>query len=95
MKQSEEATREAGQEYVQNTFDMGGCMTALPYVWRFPGRYQKHVITPGPCHTGINYIGMITAHKCNGSKYSEILFEAQLVSNGCLYSVLKGKVLDE
>ena len=74
---------------------MGGCMTALPYVWRFPGRYQKHVITPGPFHTGINYIGMITAHKCNGSKYSEILFEAQLVSNGCLYSVLKGKVLGE
>ena len=95
LKQSEEATREVGQEYVLNTFDMGGCMTALPYVWRFPGQYQKHVITPGPFHTGINYIGMITAHKCNGSKYSEILFEAQLVSNGCLYSVLKGKVLGE
>ena len=84
LKQSEEATREVGQEYVLNTFDMGGCMTALPYVWRFPRRYQKHVITP-----------LTTAHKCNGSKYYEILFEAQLVSNGCLYSVLKGKVLGE
>ena len=91
MKQSEEATREVGQEYVLNTFDMGGCMTALPYVWRFPGRYQKHVITPGPFHTGMDYIGMITAHKCNCSGYSEILIEAQLVNNGCLYTVLKGK----
>ena len=34
---------------------------------------------------------MITAHKCNGSGYSEILIEAQLISNGCLNSVLKGK----
>ena len=91
MKQSEEATREVGQEYVLNTFDMGGCMTALPYVWRFPGRYQKHVITPGPYHTGIDYISMITAHKCNCSGYSEILIEAQLVNNGCLYTVLKGE----
>ena len=91
MKQSEEATREVGQEYVLNTFDMGGCMTALPYVWRFPGRYQKHVITPGQFHTGMDYIGMITAHKCNCSGYSEILIEAQLVNNGCLYAVLKGK----
>ena len=66
-------------------------MTALPYVWRFPGRYQKHVITPGPFHTGIDYICMITAYKCNCSGYSEILIEAQLVNNGCLYTVLKGK----
>ena len=91
MKQSEEATREVGQEYVLNTFDMGGCMTALPYVWRFPGRYQKHVITPGPYHTGIDYISMKTALKCNGSGYSEILIEAQLVNNGCFYTVLKRK----
>ena len=91
LKQSEEATREVGQEYVLNTFDMGGCMKALPYVWRFPGRYQKHIITPGPFHTGIDYIGMITAHKFNCSWYSKILIEAQLVSNGCLYIVLEGK----
>ena len=91
MKQSEETTREVGQEYVLNTFDMGGCMTALPYVWRFPGRYQKHVITPGPFHTGMDYIGMITAYQCICSGYSEILIEAQLVNNGCLYTVLKGK----
>ena len=91
MKQSEEGTREVRQEYVLNTFDMGGCMTALPYVWRFPGRYQKHVITPGQFHTGMDYIDMITAHKCNCSGYSEILIEAQLVNNGCLYTVLKGK----
>ena len=34
---------------------------------------------------------MITTHKCNCSGYSEILIEAQLVNNGCLYTVLKGK----
>ena len=39
----------------------------------------------------MDYIGMIAAHKCNCSGYSEILIEAQLVNNGCLYTVLKGK----
>ena len=39
----------------------------------------------------MDHIGMITAHKCNCSWYSEILIEAQLVNNGCLYIVLKGK----
>ena len=36
---------------------------------------------------------MITAHKCNCSGYSVILIEAQLVNNGCLHTVLKGKAL--
>ncbi|KAG1715023.1 ABC transporter C family member 8 [Nymphon striatum] len=57
----------------------------------FPEEYKKHVITPGPFHTVMNYIGMLTGHKCMGSGYSEILLEAGLVTSGCLKSVLKRK----
>ena len=39
----------------------------------------------------MDYIGMITAYQCNCSGYSEILIKAQLVNNGCLYTVLKEK----
>ena len=35
---------------------------------------------------------MLTGHRCRGSGYSEILIEAELVTSGCLDSVLKGKV---
>ena len=91
LKKSEDATKEVGQEYVLNTFDLGGCMKALPLIWKFPEEYKKHVVTPGPFHTGMNYINMLTGHKCLGSGYSEILIEAQLVTSGCLGSVLRGK----
>ncbi|KAK0148594.1 hypothetical protein N1851_011079 [Merluccius polli] len=91
LKQSEEATMEVGQEYVLNTFDLGGCMKALLLIWKFPDEYEKHVVTPGPFHTGMNYMGMVTAHKCKGSGYAEILIEAELVTSGCLEGVLKGK----
>ena len=91
LKRSEEATIEVGQEYVLNTFDLGGCMKALPLIWKFPDQYKKHVVTPGPFHTGMNYIGMLTGHKCRGSGYSEILIEADLVTSGCLENVLRGK----
>lgn len=83
---------EVGQEYVLNTFDLGGCMKALPLIWKFPDEYEEHVVTPGPFHTGMNYMGMVTAHKCKGSGYAEILIEAELVfTSGCLEGVLKGK----
>ena len=36
-------------------------------------------------------MGMVTGNKCRGSGYSEILIEAELVTTGCLSSVLKGK----
>ncbi|KAG1678651.1 hypothetical protein GQR58_013324 [Nymphon striatum] len=64
---------------------------ALPLIWKFPEEYKKHVITPGPFHTVMNYIGMLTGHKCMSSGYSEILLEAGLVTSGCLKSVLKRK----
>ena len=66
-------------------------MKALPLIWKFPDQYKKHVVTPGPFHTGMNYIGMLTGHKCRGSGYSEILIEADLVTSGCLENVLRGK----
>lgn len=39
----------------------------------------------------MNYMGMVTGHKCMGSGYSEILIQAELITSGCLVSVLKGK----
>ena len=91
LKRSEEATTEVGQEYVLNTFDLGGCMKALPLIWKYPQQYKKHVITPGAFHTAMNYLGMVTGHKCKGSGYAEIILEAGLVTSGCMKSVLSGK----
>ena len=36
-------------------------------------------------------MGMVTGHKCRCSGYAEILIEAELVTSGCLRSVLVGK----
>lgn len=91
LRRSEEATREVGQKYTINTFDLGVCMKALPLIWKFPNKYKNHIVLPGPFHTCMNYIGMITNHKCRGSGYAEILLEAGLVTSGCLRSVLSGK----
>lgn len=48
LRRSEDATRQVGQEYVLITFDLGGCMKALPLIWKHPDVYQKHGILPGP-----------------------------------------------
>ncbi|KAJ8334115.1 hypothetical protein SKAU_G00397540 [Synaphobranchus kaupii] len=91
LKQSEEATTEVGQKYVLSTFDHGGCMKALPLIWKFSEEYRSHIITPGAFHTGMNYMGMVTGHKFRGSGYAEILLEAGLITSGCMKSVLSGK----
>ena len=91
LLRSEDATQEVGQKYTINTFDLGVCMKALPLVWKYTEKFKEHVILPGPFHTSMNYIGMITNHKCRGSGYAEVLLEAQLVTSGCLTSVLSGK----
>ena len=91
LRQSEAATAEVGQKYTINTFDLGVCMKALPLIWKFPEQFKIHIVLPGQFHTGMNYIGMITGHKCRGSGYTEILFEAKLATSGCLKSVLSGK----
>ncbi|XP_049455367.1 uncharacterized protein LOC125902797 isoform X2 [Epinephelus fuscoguttatus] len=91
LRQSEEATAEVGQKYVLSTFDLGGCMKALPLIWKFPERYKLHVITPSAFHTGMNYMGMVTGHKFRGSGYAEVILKAGLITSGCLNSVLSGK----
>ena len=99
LRQSEEATAEvageSGQQYVVNTFDLGACMKVLPFVWKNSETYKNHIILPGPFHTIMNYIGVITGHKCRGSGYSEILLEAQLVTSGSLKGVLNGKAYNK
>ena len=82
---------EVGQENVLNTFGLGRCMKALPLIWKFQDEYRMHVATPGPFHTGMNYMGMVTGHKYMGSEYDEIFTEAELITNGCLASVLSVK----
>ncbi|XP_069107841.1 uncharacterized protein [Argopecten irradians] len=91
LRKSEEASAEVGQTYTINTFDLGVCMKALPLLWKFPDRYSNHLVLIGQFYTAMNYMGMLTNHKCRGSGYSEILLEAQLVTSGCLKSVLSGK----
>ena len=91
LKRSEVATAQVGQKWVLNTFDLGVCMKALPIIWRWPDEFTNHVIMIGPFHTSMNFIGMLTGHKMKGSGYTEILFEAQLVTSGSLKGVLSGK----
>ena len=89
LERSKEATAEVGHKYTLNTFDLGVCMKALPLVWKYPERYKFHVITPGAWT--LAWTGMLTAHKCRGSGYQDILLEAGLVTSGSLNSVLNGK----
>ena len=41
-----------------NTFDLGGCMKALPFIWIFPDEYKQHVVTPDSFHTAMNYTAL-------------------------------------
>ena len=66
-------------------------MKALPLVWKYPDTYLKHIIMPGPFHTEMNYIGMLTNHQARGYGYAEILLEAGLAEKGCLKHVFSGK----
>ena len=66
-------------------------MKALPIISKNPEEYKRHVVTPGPFHTAMNYLGMITGHKWHGSGYSELLVESKLAASGCLTGVLSGK----
>ena len=90
FKRSEKAIDVVGQQYVRNTFDLGGCMKALPIIWKNP-EYRRQVVTPGPFFTTMNYLSMVTGHKCNGSGYSELLVESKLAINVCLTGILSGK----
>ena len=82
LKRPEEATAEVGQKY--------GLSNLISAVYENSSTYF-HVVTPGTFHTVMNYLGMGTNLKCSGSRHSEILLEAGLITSGCLKSVLKGK----
>ena len=62
-------------------------MKALPLVWTFPGKFKEHVVIPGPFHTEMNFIGILTNHKMQGSGCAEIIEEVQLVTKGCIKNV--------
>ena len=66
-------------------------MKALPIIWKYPEEYKRHAVTPGPFHTTMNYLGMVTGHICDGSGYSELLLESKLATSGCLKGILNGK----
>ena len=60
-------------------------------IWTWSQLYKDHIVLIGQFHTSMNYIGMLCGHKMLGSGYAEILIEANLVTSGCLHSVLNGK----
>ena len=66
-------------------------MKALHLVWKYPDQYSKQTIFPGPFHTKMNFIGMLTKKKARGSGYAEILIGAKLVTSRTLISALTGK----
>ncbi|CAM4670131.1 unnamed protein product [Leuciscus chuanchicus] len=95
LGQSEEATAEVGQKYTINTLDLGVCMEVLPLVWKVREKYKYNLVLPGQFHTAMNYLSMITNHKCHGSGYVEIVLEAQLVTSGRLKIALQGPLLPQ
>ena len=70
-------------------------MKALPLIWKFPEKFPHHIVISGSFHTEMNFIGMLTGHKCRGSGYAEILQESDLVTKGCLKNVLSGKAFEK
>ena len=63
-----------------------------PLPWKFPEKYQNHIIIPGPFHTKMNYIRTLKNHKACGSGYLEILLKSGLAEKGCLKNILSGKI---
>ena len=64
---------------------------SLPLRWSFPDKFIEHVIIPGPFHTEMNFVGMLTNHEMWGSWYAESIEEESLVTKGCIKDVLNGK----
>ena len=63
LQQSEEATKAVCEKYAINIFDLGVCMEALPLIWTFPDKFKEHFVIPGPSHTEVNFIGMLSNQK--------------------------------
>ena len=70
LERSQLSTHDVGQMYTINTFDLGVCMKALTLIWKYPEKFKNHIVLPGPFHTEMNYIGMVTGHKCRGPGYA-------------------------
>ena len=90
---SERASKEAGQEIVVTTFDLGMCMKAYPIMWNSPGKYVNHIILIGTFHLIGAYLKVI-GKKVNGSGFCDILIESGLMTTGSLNGVLSGKGYD-
>lgn len=63
-----------------------------PLPWKFPEKYQNHIIIPDPFHTKMNYIRTLKNRKSCGSGYLEILLKSDLAEKGCLKNILSGKI---
>ena len=90
LRVAEEATREVGQTYTINTFDLGVCMKALPLIWNDPERYKNHIVMVGTFHLVCAYFKMV-GKKMAGSGLSDALLEAGLIGSGSVNGVLSGK----
>ena len=87
---AEKATNEVGQCYVFTTFDLGVCMKAYPLIWKFPERYERHIVLIGTFHLTMAYYKMI-GKKMDGSGFSDVLMESGLISSGSLQGVVSEK----
>ena len=93
LRAAEEASREAGQDYVITTFDLGVCMKAYPLIWSHPEKYKKHIVLIGTFHVICAYTKML-GKKMAGSGLEDILLEAGLMSSGSMKGVMTGKNYD-
>ena len=67
------------------------CKKALPLIWTFLDKFKEHFVIPGPFHTEMNFIWMLTNHKMWRSGYADIIEEARIVTKGCIKNLLDGK----
>ena len=44
-------------------------MKTLQLIWTFPDKFKEHAVIPGSFRTEMNFIGMLTNHKVQGSEY--------------------------
>ena len=90
LRYSEQATSEAGQEYTITSFDLGVCMKGFPLIWKNPKRYEKHIILIGTFHLACAYLKMV-GKKMKGSALSDIFLETELIGQGSLGGVMRGR----
>ena len=65
-------------------------MKAFPLIWTFPDKFKENVVIPGPFHTEVNFIGLLTNHKIRGYGYAEIIEGIRLVTKSYTKNVLNG-----